>query len=198
MTFVLGLQTFGLKMGPGRVAAVFFLMFVVVASLLQSCLDITYPVLLSMPTVHRRFSRHIVPITLTLLLTVIPMWMVYALLTKVSSDLWTLVIVSSCLVTAVQGLGHLVPYTIIVWDCQQTVPSPNTDDYIFWVKGATKFGELLLAVAILGGAFYESWFDEKNTVWSMLNWMVLLSSHCYFQHLHQRDQRDPRLVILPG
>ena len=180
VTFVLGLQTglTDLEM-PGRVGAVSIIMFVVVASLLQSCLDITYPVLLSMPTVQRRLSRHLVPIVITLLLMLTPMWMVYALLTKVSSDLWTLVIVSSCLVTAVQSLGHLVTYTIISWDCRQTAPSPNTDDYIFWVKGATKFGELLLAVAVVGGGFYESWLDEENTDWSMLNWLVLLS-HCYF------------------
>ena len=90
---------------PGRVGAVSIIMFVVVASLLQSCLDITHPVLLSMPTVQRRLSRHLVPVTLSLLLMVTPLWMVYTLLTKVSSDLWTLVIVSSCLVTAVQSLG---------------------------------------------------------------------------------------------
>ena len=25
-------------------------------------------------------------------------------------------------------------YTIIAWDCRQIIPSPHTDDYIFWVK----------------------------------------------------------------
>ena len=178
VTFVLGLQTglTDLEM-PGRVGAVSIIMFVVVASLLQSCLDITYPVLLSMPTVQRRFSRHLFPIIFTLLLMVTPMWMVYALLTNVSSDLWTLVIVSSCLVTAVQSLGHLVTYTIISWDCRKTAPSPNTDDLIFWVKAVMKFGELLLAVAVVAGGFYESWVDDEDRDW--FNWLVLLC-HCYF------------------
>ena len=63
-------------------------------------------------------------------------------------------------------------YTIIAWDCRQIIPSPHTDDYIFWVKAATKLGELLLAVAVVGGGFYESWVGEEDTDWSMLNWLV--------------------------
>ena len=180
VTFVLGLQTgmTDLEM-PARVGAVSIILFVVVASLLQSCLELTHPVLLSLPAVHRRVSRHLVPVAITLLLLAAPLWMVHCLLTKISSDMWTLVIISSCLVTAVQSLGHLVTYTIIAWDCGLAQPSPNTDDYIFWVKAATKFGELLLAVAVVGGGFYESFVQDEEKDWSMMNSMVLIS-HCYF------------------
>ena len=180
VTFVLGLQTGLTDMEmPARVGAVSIILFVVIASLLQSCLDITHPVLLSLPAVNRSIYKHIVPVTITLLLMIIPLWMVYSLLTKVSSDLWTLVIISSCLVTAVQSIGHLTTYCIIAWDCSQAAPSPNTDDYIFWVKGATKFGELLLAVAVVAGGFYESFALEDSKDWSMMNSLVLVS-HCYF------------------
>ena len=77
------------------------------------------------------------------------------------------------------SLGHLVTYTIIAWDCRQIIPSPHTDDYIFWVKAATKFGELLLAVAVVGGGFYESFVQDEEKDWSMMNSLVLIS-HCYF------------------
>ena len=40
------------------------------------------------------------------------------------------------------------------------------------MKAATKLGELLLAVAVVGGGFYESWVGEEDTDWSMLNWLV--------------------------
>ena len=113
VTFVLGLQTGLTDMEmPGRVGAISIIMFVVLASLLQSCLDVTYPVLLSVPAVNRRLSRHLVPVVLTLLWMLVPIWMVYQMLTFISSELWTLVIISSCLVTAVQALGR---YFLYLW-----------------------------------------------------------------------------------
>ena len=90
---------------PGRVGAMSIIMFVVVASLLQSCLDTCYPVLLSLPAVTRQVTRHLVPVTLVITLMVVPLWMVYSLLTKISSDLWTLVIISSCLGTYIIYTG---------------------------------------------------------------------------------------------
>ena len=180
VTFVLGLQTGLIDMEmPGRVGAVSIILFVVVASLLQSLLEITQPVLLSLPATNSRLWRHLVPVNLTLVSLVLPLTMVYYLLTRISSDLWTLVIVSSCLVTAVQSLGHLTTYFIIAWDCCQTSPSPNTDDYIYYVKALTKTGELLLAVAVVFGGFYESFVLEDRQDWTIVNSVVLVT-HCYF------------------
>jgi len=178
VTFVLGLQTGLTEMEmPGRVGALSIILFVVVASLLQSCLEITHPVLLSLPATNRRLVRHIVPVILTIALLILPMVMVYALLTKVSSDMWTLVIISTCLVTAVQAMGSLVTYALFVWDSLLTVPSPNMDDYVYYVKATTRGVELLLALAVVSGGFYESVALDRE--WSMLNTMVLVS-HCYF------------------
>ena len=178
VTFILGLQTGMIELEmPGRIGAVSIIMFVVVASLLQSCLDLTHPVLLSLPAIHTKISNHLIPICLTLVLMLAPLWMVYTLLTIISSELWTLVIISSCLVTAIQSLGHLLTYVIILWDCRQPSPSPNTDDYIFWVKGAINFGELLMAVIVVSGGFYEG-FVEEDKEWSIMNTMVL-TCHCY-------------------
>jgi len=178
VAFVLGLQTGLTEMEmPGRVGALSIILFVVIASLLQSCLEITHPVLLSLPATNRRCVRHIIPIILTTSLFFLPMLMVHALLTKVSSDMWTLVIISTCLVTAVQALGHLVTYTLFVWDSMLTVPSPNMDDYVYYVKATTRGVELLLALAVVSGGFYESVALDRE--WSMLNTMVLIC-HCYF------------------
>merc|ERR1719470_502497 len=175
VAFVLGLQTGLTEMEmPGRVGALSIILFVVVASLLQSCLEITHPVLLSMPATNRRLVRHIVPVFLTIALLFLPLVIVYALLTKVSSDMWTLVIISTCLVTAVQAMGSLATYILFVWDSLLKVPSPNMDDY---VNAVTRGVELLLALAVVAGGFYESVALDRE--WSMLNTMVLVS-HCYF------------------
>ena len=180
VTFVLALQTGLIDMEmPGRVGAISIILFVVVASLLQSLLEITHPVLLSVPATTTNLWRHLAPLALTLASLAIPLSMVHYLLTRISSDLWTLVIVSSCLVTAVQSLGHLSTYIIIVWDCGQASPSNNTDDYIYYVKGLTKTGELLLAVAVVLGGFYESFLLESRQDWTVVNSLVLLT-HCYF------------------
>eukprot|EP00092_Neocalanus_flemingeri_P050839 GFUD01058889.1.p1 GENE.GFUD01058889.1~~GFUD01058889.1.p1 ORF type:complete len:568 (+),score=198.06 GFUD01058889.1:192-1706(+) len=178
VAFVLGLQTGLTDMPmPGRVGALSIILFVVVASLLQSCLEITHPVLLSLPATNRRLVRHLVPLLLTISLLLLPLGMVYALLTKVSSDLWTLVIISSCLVTAVQAMGSLATYILFVWDSLLTVPSPYMDDYVYYVKAVTRGVELLLALAVVCGGFYESVALDRE--WSMLNTLVLVS-HCYF------------------
>jgi len=178
VAFVLGLQTGLTEMEmPGRVGALSIILFVVIASLLQSCLEITHPVLLSLPATNRRFVRHIIPIILTIFLFFLPLLMVHALLTKVSSDMWTLVIISTCLVTAVQAMGHLVTYTLFVWDSLLTVPSPYMDDYVYYVKATTRGVELLLALAVVSGGFYESVALDRE--WSILNTMVLIC-HCYF------------------
>ena len=94
--------------------------------------------------------------------------------------------------TAVQALGHLTTYTIILWDCLKEVPSPHTDDYIFWVKGATKTGELLLAVVVVGGGFYESYLDTDEE-WSVMNSVVLMS-HCYF-NIYTRVSQAEKINI---
>jgi len=178
VAFVLGLQTGLTDMEmPGRIGALSIILFVVVASLLQSSLEITHPVLLSLPATNRRLVRHLLPLVLAILLLLLPMGMVYALLTKVSSDLWTLVIISSCLVTTVQALGTLITYFLFVWDSMLIVPSPYMDDYVYYVKASTRVVELLLAVAVVGGGFYESVTLDRE--WSMLNTLVLVS-HCYF------------------
>jgi len=180
VTFVLGMQTGLIDLDmPGRVGAVSIILFVVVASLLQSLLEITHPVLLSLPATTSSLCRHFAPVALTLASCVIPLIMVHYLLTRISSDLWTLVIVSSCLVTAVQSLGHLSTYIIIFWDCCQTLPSPNTDDYIYYVQALTKTGELLLAVAVVFGGFYESFVVNSQQDWTVVNSVVLVT-HCYF------------------
>jgi len=178
VAFVLGLQTGLTDMEmPGRIGALSIILFVVVASLLQSSLEITHPVLLSLPATNRRIVRHILPVFLTIILFFLPVLMVYTLLTKISSDMWTLVIISTCLVTAVQAMGHLVTYALFVWDSMLTVPSPHMDDYVYYVKASTRGVELLLALAVVSGGFYESVALDRE--WSLLNTMVLLC-HCYF------------------
>ena len=109
VAFVLALQTGLTEIEmPARIGAFSIILFVVTASLLQSCLDTAQPVLLALPATSRRWWRHAPALALTLALLALPLAMVHALLTVISSDLWTLVIISSCLVTAVQAVSpHL-------------------------------------------------------------------------------------------
>lgn len=178
VAFVLALQTglTDIEM-PARIGALSIILFVVTASLLQSCLDTAHPVLLSLPATNRPLVRHLPALTLSVLLLLFPLLMVHGLLTKVSSDLWTLVIISSCLVTAVQAVGSLATYLLFFWDSNLSTPSPNVDDYVYYVKAATRTAELLLAVAVVGCGFYESISESRD--WSLMNSLVLVI-HCYF------------------
>merc|ERR1719348_35150 len=100
-----------------------------------------------------------------------------ALLTYISSQLWTVVIVSSCLVTAVQALGCLATYFVFLWDSSLPQPSPHTDDYVYYVKATTKTLEVLLALVLVSEGFYDSVFAEQE--WNLLN-NIVLGVHCYF------------------
>lgn len=83
MAFVLALQTGLIEIEmPARIGAFSIILFVVVASLLQSCLDLTQPVLLSLPATHRRPIRHLPALALVLLLLLLPLAMVHGLLTR--------------------------------------------------------------------------------------------------------------------
>jgi len=176
ITFVLALQTglIDLEM-PARVGGLSIILFVVMASLIQSCLEVTMPSLLSMPGRNKKWFYHLPPLLLTFLLLLAPLLMVHTLLTHISSALWTLVIVSSCLVTAVQAVGCLVTYVVFVFDSFS--PSPHTDDYVYYVKAVTRAMEVILAVAVVSSGFYESFVESGD--WDILNTLVLLI-HCYF------------------
>lgn len=176
ITFVLSLQTglVDLEM-PARVGGLSIILFVVVASLVQSCLEITMPSLLSMPGRNKSWPYHIPPLFLTISLLSTPLLMVYLLLTNISSALWTLVVVSSCLVTAVQATGCLVTYVVFLSDSVN--PSPHTDDYVYYVKAVTRAMEVLMAVAVVSSGFYESFVQSGE--WDLLNSLVLVV-HCYF------------------
>ena len=178
VAFVLALQTGLIEIEmPARIGALSIILFVVLASLLQSCLDLTTPVLLSLPATNRRLLRHLPALLLLAGLLLSPLLMVHALLTRVSSDLWTLVIISSCLVTVIQAAASLATYILFVWDSSLDTPSPHIDDYVYYVKATSRSGELLLAVAVVCCGFWESLGDTRE--WSLVNSLVLVV-HCYF------------------
>ena len=77
-------------------------------------------------------------VILIITLFFLPLVMGYALLTKVSSDMWTLVIIFTWLVTIVQIMGSLATYVLYVWVSLHTVPSPNMDDYVYYAKVVTR------------------------------------------------------------
>merc|ERR1719402_867161 len=178
VTFILALQTglIDIEM-PARIGALSIILFIVVASLLQSVYELTHPVLLALCAVNRRPANHVKVLSLTLFLLAAPSYMTLTILTKVSSDMWTLVVISSCVVTIVQVLGTLVNYFLFLWDSFQTSPSDNMDDYVYYIKSVTRGIEFLLAVAIVGGGFYEAATTKEEL--SMLN-SVILVIHCYF------------------
>ena len=80
-----------------------------------------------MPTINKFLAPHLMSLTLVLLLR--SAGPIGGNVTKISFILWTLVIVSSCLVTALKALGCLATYSLFV----SPTHSPNTDDCIHYV-----------------------------------------------------------------
>lgn len=178
VAYILALQTglIDIEM-PSRIGALSIILFIVVASLVQSIYEITHPVLLALSAANRRPIHHVKVLVLCLGLLVAPAYMTYAMLTKVSTDMWTIVVISSCVVTVVQVLGTFVNYFLFLWDSFQETPSELMDDYVYYIKSTTRAIEFLLAVTIVGSGFYEAATSREEL--SVLNSGILLV-HCYF------------------
>jgi len=178
VAYILALQTglIDIEM-PARIGALSIILFIVVASLVQSIYEVTHPVLLALSAANRRPIHHVKVLLLTLVLLLAPGYMTYAMLTKVSTDMWTIVVISSCVVTVVQVLGTFVNYFLFLWDSFQETPSEFMDDYVYYIKSTTRAIEFFLAVAIVSSGLYEAATSKEEL--SVLNSGILLV-HCYF------------------
>jgi len=183
VAFVLAIQTDLIELGmPARIGATSIILFVVAGTILQSAFEVTDPVLMALPALNPRWVRHLPVLLVMLVILLIPVLMLHAILSKVSSDMWILVVVSSYVVTIVQGVGSLATYSLFMWDSCQPEPSNYMDDYVFYIKAVTKTCEFLMALSIVSGGVYEIMVNEDEL--SLINIGILII-HFYF-NVYQR------------
>ena len=106
--FLLALQTDLMEMESlPRIAAMTVILYIVIASLLQTLLEITHPVLLAISASSRNVISHIKVLGLCAILFLLPLTMSWYILNGTTKyfDVWTMVVVSSSLLTSIQVIG---------------------------------------------------------------------------------------------
>ena len=70
-------------------------------------------------------------------LCVIPAYMSYLLISTVDLDLWTMVVISSSLLTSIQVVGHFIHYMLYLYDSfRSSDPLDSIDDWVYYLKSA--------------------------------------------------------------
>lgn len=101
--------------------------------------------------------------------------MSYKLISTVELDIWTMVVISSSILTSIQVIGHVIHYGLFLFDSLQAEPVEGLDDVIYYLKAVIHGMELLSALFVVGAGFKEAY----NGNWSVLNSFILII-HCYF------------------
>uniref|UniRef100_UPI00398EDCEA RING finger protein 145-like isoform X1 n=2 Tax=Pristiophorus japonicus TaxID=55135 RepID=UPI00398EDCEA len=152
------------------------ILFIIVASILQSMLEITDPIILALgASRNRSLWKHFRAVTMCLFLLVFPSFMAYRIAQFFEMDFWLLIVVSSSALTSLQVTGTLFIYGLFVSEDLWREPIENLDDIIYHVNSGCHVLEFLVAVCVVAYGALESVFGE----WSWMGASVIIV-HSYF------------------
>ncbi|OQR75113.1 synoviolin-like, partial [Tropilaelaps mercedesae] len=160
---LLGLQTGLMQVElPGRTLVLLVILFVVMSSLLQSILEITEPVVLSLNASHTLAWRRYVKVLLVcVLLFVLPLLLTFKLATILTIDAWVIMVLSTSVVTSVQAIGIMSVHTLFIYDGLHG-RGVDLDDFLYMARALTKTLELLVSLLAVGVGAYDSSTGEWN------------------------------------
>ncbi|XP_071793059.1 RING finger protein 145-like [Asterias amurensis] len=158
-------------------------MFIVLSSTIQSVYEILDPVILALAASNsRNVFNHFRAISMCIGLMVTPLYLSLTLFTVFEADLWLMIIVSSCLLTAIQTLGSLMIYFLFMADHRRSEPWESLDDIVYSIHALCHVLEFGLALSVLFYGGMESLHADYNIVGG-----VVILVHCYF-NVWQRAQ----------
>ncbi|XP_014349726.2 RING finger protein 145 [Latimeria chalumnae] len=161
---------------PQRTFLLSIILFIVVTSTLQSMIEITDPIILSLGASHNRsFWRHFRGISMCLFLLVFPCYMAYKIFRFFHMDFWLLILVSSCILTSLQATGTIIIYLLFIVELLWSHPIESLDEIIYYVNAVSRVLEFLLALCVVTYGSWESLFGE----WSWVGASVIII-HSYF------------------
>lgn len=158
-------------------------LFIVISSTIQSIHELTNPVLLSLGASNNRCkSKHVKVLLLCFSLMSVPLYMSYMVFTIFDMELWLLIIVSSCLLTAIQTLGSVMIYILFMVDHRYENPWESLDDIVYAIQSLCHVLEFVLALFVLcyGG------LESMNSSYNLTGGLVIVV-HSYF-NVYQRAQ----------
>ncbi|XP_061557887.1 RING finger protein 145-like isoform X2 [Phycodurus eques] len=152
------------------------ILFIVVASILQSMLEIADPIVLALGASRdKSLWKHFRAVSLCLFLLVFPAYMAYMICQFFQMDFWLLIIISSSVLTSLQVLGTLLIYVLFMVEEFRKAPVENMDEVIYCVNGMYRLLEFLVAVCVVCYGVSETVFGE----WSVMGGTIILV-HSYY------------------
>uniref|UniRef100_A0AAQ4RDU6 RING finger protein 145 n=1 Tax=Gasterosteus aculeatus aculeatus TaxID=481459 RepID=A0AAQ4RDU6_GASAC len=152
------------------------ILFIVVASILQSMLEIADPIVLALGASRdKSLWKHFRAVSLCLFLLIFPAYMAYMICQFFHMDFWLLIIISSSILTSLQVLGTLLIYILFMVEEFRKAPVENMDEVIYCVNGTYRFLEFLVAVCVVCYGVSETVFGE----WSVMGSTIILV-HSYY------------------
>ncbi|CAL8365413.1 unnamed protein product [Lota lota] len=152
------------------------ILFIVVASILQSMLEIADPIVLALGASRdKSLWKHFRAVSLCLFLLVFPSYMAYMICQFFHMDFWLLIIISSSILTSLQVLGTLLIYILFMVEEFRKAPVENMDEVIYVVNGTYRLLEFLVAVCVVCYGVSETVFGE----WSVMGSTIILV-HSYY------------------
>ncbi|KAM3869157.1 RING finger protein 145-like [Diretmus argenteus] len=152
------------------------ILFIVVASILQSMLEIADPIVLALGASRdKSLWKHFRAVSLCLFLLVFPAYMAYMICQFFHMDFWLLIIISSSILTSLQVLGTLLIYILFMVEEFRKAPVENMDEVIYCVNGTYRLLEFLVAVCVVCYGVSETVFGE----WSVMGSTIILV-HSYY------------------
>lgn len=152
------------------------ILFIVVASILQSMLEIADPIVLALGASRdKSLWKHFRAVSLCLFLLVFPAYMAYMICQFFRMDFWLLIIISSSILTSLQVLGTLLIYVLFMVEEFRKAPVENMDEVIYCVNGTYRLLEFLVAVCVVAYGVSETLFGE----WTVMGSTIILV-HSYY------------------
>ncbi|KAJ0003982.1 hypothetical protein NQD34_010196 [Periophthalmus magnuspinnatus] len=162
------------------------ILFIVVASILQSMLEIADPIVLALGASRdKSLWKHFRAVSLCLFLLIFPAYMAYMICQFFHMDFWLLIIISSSILTSLQVLGTLLIYVLFMVEEFRKAPVENMDEVIYCVNGTYRLLEFLTVktivlcagcrVCVVCYAVSETVFGE----WSVMGSTIILV-HSYY------------------
>ncbi|XP_020327824.1 RING finger protein 145-like [Oncorhynchus kisutch] len=152
------------------------ILFIVVASILQSMLEIADPIVLALGASRdKSLWKHFRAVTLCLFLLIFPAYMAYMICQFFLMDFWLLIIISSSILTSLQVLGTLLIYILFMVEEVRKEPVQNMDDVIYYVNGTYRLLEFLVALVVVAYGVSETVFGE----WTVMG-STIIFIHSYY------------------
>lgn len=174
---LLALQTGLLDMqAVQRTFLLSIILFIVVTSTLQSMIEITDPVVLTLgASRNRSLWKHFRGLSMCLLLLIFPVFMAHKISQFFHMDFWLLILVSSCMLTSLQVTGTMLIYSLFMVELFRYDPIESLDEVIYWVNAVSRVLEFVVALCVVAYGTWESLFGE----WSWMGASVIII-HSYF------------------